>query len=558
VPSGLRETSNNHFEIYYEHPWGGVAADAHPTDIQPNQLVQITGMNIRNGKLCTTGYDNQTNMAYTTTNGGTFFASQVLAYFFIGVTAYVIDEAGNAYVYNVNTGLFAIDQTLPGHSLLAPINVDCFQIINNIAYLFDYNNGMQYVYTPTVSFVVGNSFVGGKYCTVVGGYLITANTNQPTDNPAKKPNRYNWSSPFGFTTWDPAVDRTAGFNTLADVQDFISGIFAMGNVGYILRGQGLTQLTPTGVGIQPFDTTSVWSSTYGVGCTYPDTFAQYGNIAIWANDNNIYTFAAGAAPQEITGPAKNAIYSDINANDISITNFVEISGSFSNGSVNTNTNTPELVYTLLITTFSTQIGGVDPMSAVVWTYNVKASTWTRVQFDLMAFASSVLPSTNIHHTKTKSLGAYLPSVLSSAGLGIQSPKRIMSFIKFEVQYFSGGNNIPASFIIAKRENTNGFSSSFIKLIPSVLLVFRQEEIKLYRQPTIRVVVIKAAGSGTLQVLVNNAAFSQVVVNNTTATTYISSGMYTGEDPQVQISSANFDGYIVKVVMAGTYADGELP
>ena len=48
MPSGLRKTTGNHFEIYYEEPWGGVASNKSPVDIDPNQCVTQDGVVLRN------------------------------------------------------------------------------------------------------------------------------------------------------------------------------------------------------------------------------------------------------------------------------------------------------------------------------------------------------------------------------------------------------------------------------------------------------------------------------------------------------------------------------
>ena len=52
MPSGLRKTTGNHFEIYYEEPWGGVASNKSPVDIDPNQCVTQDGVVLRNGLMC--------------------------------------------------------------------------------------------------------------------------------------------------------------------------------------------------------------------------------------------------------------------------------------------------------------------------------------------------------------------------------------------------------------------------------------------------------------------------------------------------------------------------
>ena len=60
-------------------------------------------------------------------------------------------------------------------------------------------------------------------------YLLQFNTNNIVDGP--RPNRVNWSGPGKFSTWDPAIDRTAGFNDLASVEDQLTGFYSYASVG---------------------------------------------------------------------------------------------------------------------------------------------------------------------------------------------------------------------------------------------------------------------------------------------------------------------------------------
>jgi hypothetical protein len=94
---------------------------------------------------------------------------------------------------------------------------------------------------------------------------------------------------------------------------------------------------------------------------------------------------------------------------------------------------------------------------------------------------------------------------------------------------------------------------------NVNLVFRQEEIKLGRKPTIRRVIVKASGFGILNISVSGKSFGNIILDGTTnVKTYkTTQGIYTGEDPQLTISSIEFQGQIIKVMMAGTYADGDI-
>jgi hypothetical protein len=327
----------------------------------------------------------------------------------------------------------------------------------------------------------------------------------------------------------------------------------MGNVGYILRNQGLTQLTPTGIGIQPFDTTTLWGNIVGVGCTYPHTFAQYGYVAIWANDNGIYMFTSGAAPQEIAGVSKEAIYNDINQFENDSTYRVLISGAIINGS--DNNKRPELLYNLVIIQNISTV-----MTMIVWSYSINKNVWSRTVVDLFAkleqIVGGTITSPLIQYATSQ--GIFIPKqtdgYLTETGVAV---RKFYGTVLISLNMYISGNYSSVSILLFQYINDTGQSTNQPTLLAPVDLQFKQEEIKLARQPNIRMVVVKAAGFGQLGVQVSNEAFSTISVASPTPASYLSSGVYTGENPQLNITSPNFDGYIVKAMMPGTYADGDL-
>lgn len=554
MASGLIDRGANRKDAVYENPWGGVNSDADPADIPPNSMVTADGLVIKYGKLCSCDWNNIDIIDYTIVGGSTHYIrdNYVLVITTINNVIFIVTNDAQVYRYNIVGDTFIPVATIAG---VGAINADCYQVIGGILYIFDYNNSEVYVFDSVAStFVVGANFVAGKYCCTILGYLITANTNMPSDNPAEKPNRYNWSSPYGFTTWDPSVDRTAGYNTISDTQDQITGLFAMGNVAYVLRDEGMTQLTPTGVGIGPFDATPLWASTFGIGCTYPASFSQYGNLAIWANDNNIYAFFSGNMPQDITGQAKGAIYADI-AGVGNNFNYTLISGSLTN--VGANNKTPELMYSFVIIQSTPDTFGPVPPSLVayIWTYNVSNKCWTRQVVDLLAklgeitgaggFDYQVIPTITSLGVKPGTFGALSTSTLSQ--------RKIVNCLLINI---SAINGTAYSFLLSQYINDTGQSTTDLAAAPNFKIVHRQEEFRLGTEATVRGVIIKAAGSGTLGVSINGQEFTSIVVNNTTASTYRSFGVYTGQNPQLTITSANFDGVIIKSNMLTTWAEGE--
>ena len=568
MPSGIRQSESGHFEARYEHPWGGVASDAAPMDIAPNQFQQCNGLTIKSGVLCTTTLD------YTLSTPSVI-SFPVLQVFNIGQALYFLDSLGSIYS-GVLVGM-APNNLYPNNFLVtngACAGATCVQVINGIAYIFCYSSGSMYVFDPVaVTLVLGSTFVAGQYCCTVDQYLITANTNQPTDTPPLKTGRVNWSSPDGFTTWNPAVDRTSGFNVLTDVQDSITGCFAMGNVAYILREQGLTQMTPTGVAIAPFNFTSLWASGHGVGCTMPFTFDQYGYIACWANDTDIFVFSGSGAPTGICGTAKSAIYQDI-YQTVGATQYAANFGQFfvggviSSNSITTYTKngvtypiTPDLQYSLFC--ISLDVSNSNSVFNIVqWIYKFKEKTWTRLP------STFTIPNVNSFNNMFPALasvyGAFPNNILSPNTL---PNYRLVPLLCLSVHTSVYNQAVLSNYQASLRHPANTFSVS-----PTVLLQFRQEEFKFTGQPNIRGVAIKAQGTGTLTVnLTGNlntghrstgvptaisVNFTPVNLSTPTPVTLYSSGNITAEDLCCTISSTSFDGVIIKAAMIGTYADGE--
>ena len=102
----------------------------------------------------------------------------------------------------------------------------------------------------------------------------------------------------------------AGFENLPDVEDYISGIFMDGPTGFILRSQGITEITPLSSGINPFDFNHFWASHQGIGNIYPNTASQYGSLGYFISNDDVYTLGYSGLGQ-IGGLAKSSIFSSL-------------------------------------------------------------------------------------------------------------------------------------------------------------------------------------------------------------------------------------------------------
>jgi hypothetical protein len=583
MPSGMENLEGSRFILRYEQPWGGIASNAAREDIAPNQLVSSDGIFIRNGRLCSTFYYPFDPNYFRYTDGAEplyWAASGIIkAIYTVGPDVVAITDYCQTYYYDFTNFKWVIDQTL-SISLPGPAHYDCSIMIGGIIYIFDYNNGVQYVYKPKTSIAEGTWFVGGKYCFTVDRYLITCNIHMngynytdsngvvQTVNPVIRADGYNWSVPSEYTTFgpvtaDPVLDpnqqagRQTGWNFLAEVQNEITGCFAMGNVGYILHDQGITQLTPTGVDTAPFTATLLWGGKDGVGLTMPETLDVYGYISVWGNNNNFYLFSTGAAPQEICGAAKRAIYRDLNMFKWPGIEYFDVHGSLIN--VGVDNRSPSFVYNIYIV-YQTPS---NPITMIVWSYVLETSTWTRTTVDITSLLQQITGNPNYNPTlpafedfTTKSTFKFpqTSQYSSYVTMGYVSP--LYGGMIITVQR-GDGSGIQDSFFLFQYINTEGVTSTS-GVYPVTNLTFRSEEFQIYRKPTVRGVILRASGVGTLHVTVGTSSFTDIEVGSspTDVKLYRSFGMYTDQAPNVNITSTNFNGYITKVHAFGTYAEGE--
>lgn len=624
MPSGLEQLEGNKFILRYEHPWAGVASDASPEDIAPNQLVTCDGLFIRNGRLCSSYYSifdpNYFKYSDGTNPNYWYHASgQGICAIYTTVSpnsptsplTVAIDYNCNTWYYDYTHLQWIVDFAAP-----PGFTYSCSQLIKGTIYIFDWWEGAQLTYSPLGSLTQTSAFVGGKYCMTLSEQLIVCNTRMQnweagtynsdgTSNQAPywppippKPqyevnaNRVNWSAAqeayttFNNNQWtypvvppattgepflDPVnqlpTDRSAGWNGLADVQQEITGCFAMGNVGYILHDTGVTQMTPTAsailgeTAIQPFDFTLLWGGKDGMGCTMPRSLAVYGHLAIWGNSNGFYLFTGSGAPQDITGSVKRALYADINKFKPNTNFWQNIYGQICNTGVDN--DSPEMVYNLYIV--SAQPTATVPITMIIWSYVFKTNAWTRNVSNITSVMQNLTNNPNYNKVIANNEASVnmstfrFPSSLANLGGNLYVSPLYGGMIFNVVQPGTGGYD---SFFLFQYIN-DGLPGTWPPLITN--LTFRIEEFQVYRQPTIRGIIVRAQGNGTLHIRITgndtqgqtSTTFSDILINDYTKTKlYRSFGVYTGMAPQININSTDFDGFITKVHAFGTYAEGE--
>ena len=120
-----------------------------------------------------------------------------------------------------------------------------------------------------------------------------------------------WWSANGLPTFfDPVFNTNAGFTDFLDVPDNITGMVTLGAAGYIFRTNGITQFTPTGQGIVPFQFDHLWGSDHGVGNIYPWSIHSYGAFCCFVSAEQIYQMGINSFT-DIGGTARDAIMADL-------------------------------------------------------------------------------------------------------------------------------------------------------------------------------------------------------------------------------------------------------
>lgn len=154
-----------------------------------------------------------------------------------------------------------------------------------------------------------NGYTAGAYFLIeLNAQLLMLNTVETTGS---FPQRIRWC-PSGIPTiWDPNVNLGAGFNDELDVPDAITGAFTIGTTAFVLRANGITEITSNGQsGTNPFSFNHLWASDRGIGNAYPFGYASFGPIGIFISTDDIYNVSLGGF-KKIGGEAKDDIYNDL-------------------------------------------------------------------------------------------------------------------------------------------------------------------------------------------------------------------------------------------------------
>lgn len=377
-------------------PMTGIDASVNAQEILPQNLDPLSlGYFIRNGQIhagfSTGGFD-FANGTYPITTTPKFIAQ-------------VKGSNGTKYAVSMDdTKLYQVKpapipprwNTGTVHNLTLGSNVPVYITINNKMYITAAANQKIISCEPVVGTVANlTTFAGGVYIGELSQHLILVSV---TDGTGTFPYRIRWSGVNNIAQFDPTVDATAGFQDLLDVGDNLTGFMTIGRTGYILREQGLTEMTPTNSGTAPFQFDHVWRGEKGIGCLHPYSSAVYGTFGCFVGQDDIYMLSGGGF-NRIGGKAVNQIMSDI-------TGWRFLAGFPIFGSVvsylapfGNPIGFPYLCYIISIpVTYGTSQG-----TTILWMYNFATQSWSRGIMDISVLTT---PFCNVFDSQGTGGGFY--------------------------------------------------------------------------------------------------------------------------------------------------------
>jgi hypothetical protein len=316
----IQELGGGAFSITYgglESPFAGIdARKSSGTYIGPNALADSSGIGVTDGFLSSIFLNPQLLLSLgalsytpsfcigavqvnTTVTGTPNTVPNTISKASIGFI--VVSFQGNLTLYEYRNGL--VSPSTGNISIVANLATNLsFYIVNGVVYITGLGLAAIYAYTPsptgTSTLTLLTNYVGGAYLGELNGRLLCLCCDQIVGGVySYYPFQVAWSGAAGaYGTWNPLVSGLvtgAGFNNLPDVADEITGFFTTGPTGYIIRKQGITEMTPLNSGIQPFDFNHLWASNTGIGSIYPNTVNQYGSLGGFLSDTGIYTIGLG-------------------------------------------------------------------------------------------------------------------------------------------------------------------------------------------------------------------------------------------------------------------------
>lgn len=544
------------FQVDYQAPFGGLDSTAYASAIDPHNFAAMKNGYIEDNVLKSIGYSfiQQSDVlagniiCYVPLANPAGIAFSVIGYIITDTTVYrVVGSAPNILTIN-SVGAYTpaqVGASFFGHYIV----IDDIQSGSPAIYWT--SGGWHEIWgmdTVTNTIGMATSYVGGGVLGLLNNQLMNFGGVSQLDGPV--PNRISWSAPGQYSQFVPydvgsgTGNYSAGFNDLPSTSDILTGFAAIGTVGYLFRNQGITQINPTGNGIQPFSFNHLWASELGIGSPFYYTIAQYGAMVGFVSDSGIYTLGLTGLV-EIGQKARTYIYNLLNLEGANFSAGLDLIFTFAKARiVPAILVSPELFYVL---TFSIE----NPDFSNPRWITIAIRIADGVVFDFGEIASTV-------NNTGLNLGFYPTYLLGNGGLSSGSNLKNLIYAFFN----QAGNRVSFYRLAVTNTQTGNFN-------------FRKEQLKFGYIPTINGVGFLAASVdstvvGRIQISIDSGAnfgtrtgpsgetlgFPDIVIPTGVASTVLqnlySAGVVSLQRPQLCVILTNC--VVVEAWYQGTLSD----
>jgi hypothetical protein len=306
------DKSGKLFQVDYQAPFGGIDTTAFASAIEPKNFAALATALVNANQLSPVGWSELIIQSIADTDSFLGYIpvveSSTIGYIITMTSVIVVASDGAGGLTFTTVTSYAPAVTTYGYF--------SYVVIDNLLIWTTQTWNEIWSYDITTGVIARlTNYVGGGFLGVVNNQLINLGGVSALDG--EVPYRISWSAPgqYGqFLPYDVSSglgNYAAGFNDLPSTSDVLVGIITVGTVAYLFRSQGITQMSPTGNGIQPFSFNHLWASQLGIGTVLPDTISQYAGAGAFIADSGIYSLGISGLT-DITGQARELIFNVIN------------------------------------------------------------------------------------------------------------------------------------------------------------------------------------------------------------------------------------------------------
>ena len=508
IPRGQSETGTEIFELEYAPPFGGVDSSAASPYIDPKNFEDLNGMLIADNSLnavsldvlWTFGYDGATSRSGFRPAGAFkigvwFYEVWVKIPGFGGGNMGVVQVWTNV-VNSVSTfqffgqqickwdtsvslsGVFSTTSKFHAGDIVSHKTINDYTYFSILGCDSIFKIGPNAAGSPVLALLT--NYLGGAFLDELNGRLICGCVTK-TD-PAFPANtttfqyQLAWSGAQNYGQWNPVVGGLvtgAGYNNIPDIAEVMTGIFTIGPNAYLLRTNGISEISPMNSGIQPFDFNHLWSSEFGMGTMFSNAIGKYGSACIFIATDDVISMGYEGI-KTISGVAKTFIYMNLLLTSILTGNqSPQLFGVL----------TPQVANNAMYLYYIVGTPDVDNDQFSMLLYNIDNQMWSRLKVPMPGLSTN-----DVHIT----------SMFSGSSDGKFAMSNLVP-ATYLATYNSSTDKATYYYVNAQTPNGSGYAR------------FPANDIMFFNDITIDAVLmyIEATGVGTVNLDVNGVPFTTV-------------------------------------------------